>query len=81
MALQVSITSEANQAELEPIFNDFIKELEENKLSFKGGLNENDIEGVLDFSSSGRSRAQVVELLETFVLMNDIFSGLNYQNV
>ena len=81
MELQVSITSDAAQAELEPIFNDFIQELEEKKLSFGGGLNENGIDGVVDASASGMNRAQLVDFLETFVLMNDIFSGLSYQNV
>jgi hypothetical protein len=81
MELQVLIQSDTTQAELELVFNNFLQELEENKLSFGGGLNENGIDGVVDASASGMNRAQLVDFLETFVLMNDIFSGLSYKKL
>ena len=81
MKLQLSIISETTQAELEPIYNDFLKILKDNKLSFEGGFKDDGIEGVVGYSESGMTRPQVVELLEDFILMQDDFSGFSYKNL
>ena len=67
MELQILIESQAPQENLEELYYNFLKELENYNLFFGGGINKYGIAGCIDFSKSNLNRNEIVSFLEHYI--------------